>query len=223
MAIDYNDPVVAEEFAKVQVMDFDDVVDELLMSGVRAPPTMGDMDVKLMLVELRTMMKKGKSPANGASKYSGTPPASFSTLFEEKLWTKPFFAELYEATKSGGDPTKANVIAEYGNDPAGATKRYTSSYPALLVEIEESLNKKKEITSPKISFRGFPANMGEAGIKMTLQALGEIEEFSCSEVDDFPVLEGEVTFGDIETAKKAIEQYDGMDMGMGEKLAMISL
>jgi len=223
MAIDYNDPMVAEEFANVQTMDFDDVVEELLMSGVTAPPTMGDMDVKLMLVELRTMMKKGNNPKRGAEKYSGTPPDTFSTLFEEKLWTKPFFAEMYESVKADGDPTKANVIAEYGNDPEKAKIRYSSSYPDLLVKIEEALNKKKEITSPKITFRGFPSNMGEAGIRMTLQALGEIEEFSCTEVEDFPVLEGEVTFGDVDTAKKAIEQYDGMDMGMGEKLAFTSV
>ena len=29
MAIDYNDPVVAEEFAKVQPMSFEDVEEEL--------------------------------------------------------------------------------------------------------------------------------------------------------------------------------------------------
>jgi hypothetical protein len=34
MAIDYNDPVVAEEFAKVQPMDFDDVEAELRAKGI---------------------------------------------------------------------------------------------------------------------------------------------------------------------------------------------
>lgn len=48
-AIDYNDPVVAEEFAKVQPMDFEDVEDELQRSGIRVPATMNDMEAKLML------------------------------------------------------------------------------------------------------------------------------------------------------------------------------
>lgn len=40
MAIDYNDPVVAGEFAVVQPMSFDDVESELREKGIRVPPTM---------------------------------------------------------------------------------------------------------------------------------------------------------------------------------------
>ncbi|EJK55688.1 hypothetical protein THAOC_24550, partial [Thalassiosira oceanica] len=47
MAIDYNDPAVMEEFNAIQMMEYDDVVDELAQSGVTAPADMGDMDVKL--------------------------------------------------------------------------------------------------------------------------------------------------------------------------------
>ena len=43
MAIDYNDPVVMEEFNAIQSMEYDDVVEELSQSGVRAPADMGDM------------------------------------------------------------------------------------------------------------------------------------------------------------------------------------
>lgn len=39
MAIDYNDPVVAEEFANVQPMDFDDVEAELRAKGIPVPAT----------------------------------------------------------------------------------------------------------------------------------------------------------------------------------------
>jgi hypothetical protein len=48
-ALDYNDPIVGEEFAKVQPMDFEDVEEELQKSGIRVPSTMNDMDAKLML------------------------------------------------------------------------------------------------------------------------------------------------------------------------------
>ena len=40
MAMDYNDPIVAEEFAKVQPMDFDEVEKELQSKGIPVPPTM---------------------------------------------------------------------------------------------------------------------------------------------------------------------------------------
>ena len=40
MAIDYNDPVVAEEFANVQPMTFEDVETELRAKGIPVPPTM---------------------------------------------------------------------------------------------------------------------------------------------------------------------------------------
>ncbi len=34
---------------------------------------------------------------------------------------------------------------------------------------------------------------------------------------------GEVTFESVDVAKVAIEQYDGMDMGMGDTLKMVSI
>lgn len=39
MAIDYNDPVVAAEFANVQPMDFDDVEAELRAKGIPVSAT----------------------------------------------------------------------------------------------------------------------------------------------------------------------------------------
>ena len=50
MAIDYNDPVVMEQFNAIQSMEYDDVVEELSQSGVRAPADMGDMVSYLLCV-----------------------------------------------------------------------------------------------------------------------------------------------------------------------------
>ena len=218
MALDYNDPAVAAEFAQVQGLEYDDVVEELAKSGVRAPPTMGDMDLKLMLVELRMVTSGGSAKAA-----EQTAPTSFGSKFEEALWTKPFFSELYNGFKEKGDHNSMNVIAEYLNEGEDAKARYYKSYKRLIDSVDAALNAKPEVTSPTVKFSGFPSNMGEMGIKMTLESLGEVVDFACAESDDFPVLMGEVTFGDVETAKKAIEQYDGMDMGMGEKLQMLSI
>lgn len=221
MALDYNDPIVAQEFAAVQPLSYEEVEEELMMSGVKGSPDMNDMDLKLMLVELR-MRLAGKMP-DQETKEKKKKPASYSSKFEEAMWEKPFFAELYNGIKSQGDHNAMNVAAEYLNDPDVAVSRYGKTYKKLLSQIEEALNAKKEVTTPTVTFKGFPANMGEMGCKMTLEALGEIAEFECSESDDFPILEGTVTFEDIETAKKAIEQYDGMDMGMGTALELESV
>jgi hypothetical protein len=222
MAIDYNDPAVMEEFNTIQMMEYDDVVAELAESGVRAPADMGDMDVKLMLVELRTVMKGGGSDS-GSSSGPETPPATFGSRFEECLWTKPVFKELYDQLKKNGDHNSMNVAAEYCNEPEEAKSRYYQAYTQLIDNVEAALNAKPEVTSPKVQFSGFPANMGEMGLKMTLEALGEIEDMACSESDDGITLVGEVTFGSVEIAKAAIEQYDGMDMGMGDSLRMVSI
>ena len=218
MALDYNDPIVAEEFNAVQPLSFEEVEEELIMSGVRGSPDMNEMDLKLMLVELR-MMLAGKMPGqNGGSQKKK--PASYSNKFEEAIWEKPFFGELYDGLKAKGDHNAMNVAAEYLNDADGAKTRYGKDYKSLIRDIESALNAKKEVTSPTVTFKGFPANMGEMGCKMTLEALGAIAEFDCKESDDFPILEGTVTFEDIETAKAAIEQYNGMDMGMGSSLEL---
>jgi hypothetical protein len=223
MAIDYNDPGVMEEFNVIQQMEYDEVVAELAMSGVRAPADMGDMDVKLMLVELRTVMKGGGAGGLGDSQASDVMPSKFGSKFEECLWTKPAFKNMYDALKADGDHNRMNVAAEYCNEPDGARSRYLSSYGSFLDMIEAALNARAEITTPRVKFGGFPANMGEVGLKMTLEALGGIEDIFVEVSDDGITLMGEVTFESVEVAKVAIEQYDGMDMGMGDTLKMVSI
>lgn len=222
MAIDYNDPGVMEEFNAIQAMEYDDVVTELSLSGVRAPADMGDMDVKLMLVELRTVMKGGVA-SSGTTAPSDVPPAKFGSQFEEYLWTKPVFKRMYDTLKVQGDHNRMNVAAEYCNEPNDAKSRYYTSYGTFLDDVEAALNARAEITTPKVKFGGFPANMGEFGLKATLEAVGRVEDIYVAVSDDGITLVGEVTFESVEVAKAAIEQYDGMDMGMGDTLKMLSI
>eukprot|EP00527_Entomoneis_sp_CCMP2396_P004292 CAMPEP_0198141010 /NCGR_PEP_ID=MMETSP1443-20131203/4082_1 /TAXON_ID=186043 /ORGANISM="Entomoneis sp., Strain CCMP2396" /LENGTH=257 /DNA_ID=CAMNT_0043803607 /DNA_START=75 /DNA_END=848 /DNA_ORIENTATION=+ len=218
MAMDYNDPVVAAEFAKVQPMEYDDVVIELGEKGIPVPPTMNDMEIKLMLVEMRLRfsgdLKGQKKPVK---------PTKFSSLFEEAMWTKPAFEEFYNSLKLKDDLNALNVVAEYVMDKELALQRYGKDYKALLRKANAALTAPPPVKSPTLTFSGFPANMGEAGCKMTLEALGGISEFECFPDEDMPILRGKVTFEDIETAKKAVAQYDGMDMGMGTKLELVSV
>ena len=219
MAIDYNDPVVAEEFNKVQPLSWEEVEQELAESGVRAPPTMNDYEIKLMLVEMR-LRNSGQLTGDGQPKQR---PTTFSSKFEEAMWTKPAFEEFYTVLKKRDDHNAMNVICEYLNTPDVAKMRYGTSYGQLIADCEAALNAPPPVNSPTILFSGFPANMGEGALKMTLEALGPIVDMECTQDDDFPVLKGKVTFEDIESAKKAVEQYNGMDMGMGTLLEMASM
>jgi len=217
MAIDYNDPVVAEEFAMVQGMSWDEVEEELNEAGIPAPPSMTDMDLKLMLVEMRLRLA-GKLEGDKPKQR----PATFKSAFEEAIWTKPVFAEFYKKYEDLSDHNSMNVVKEFMNEPDVAKMRYAQSYSALLEELDYALNAPPPVNSPTLVFSGFPSNMGEAAVKMTLEALGAISELECEEDSDFPVLRGRVTFEDIEAAKAAVAQYNGMDMGMGTLLEMTS-
>jgi hypothetical protein len=220
MAIDYNDPVVAAEFAKVQPLTWEEVEEELQESGIRPGATMNDMEVKLMLVEMRLRLSGNLSGAGAEPKKR---PTKFSSKLEEAMWTKPVFEEFYNALKKKDDHNSMNVVGEFVNDPEMAKERYAKSYAALLRSADKALNAPPPVNTPTLSFSGFPANMGEAGCKMTLESIGVITEFECMEDEDFPVLKGTVTFEDLESAKKAVAQYNGMDMGMGTTLALASV
>ena len=52
-ALDYKDPEVAKEFSAISALDTEAVEDELAVSGIRVPPTVNDMDMRMMLVEVR--------------------------------------------------------------------------------------------------------------------------------------------------------------------------
>merc|ERR1712070_1338458 len=132
----------------------------------------------------------------------------------------PKFEALYKDMGAKSDTNSVNVITEFLNDREGAKTRYAKEYASLIEQIEKAMV--KEVTT-KLSFAGFPANMGEAGVKMTLEALGSVLEISCEESDDMLSMGGTVEFEEIASAQKAIDQYDGMDMGLGTKLSMRSL
>mmetsp|Transcript_36602 Transcript_36602/g.56804 ORF Transcript_36602/g.56804 Transcript_36602/m.56804 type:complete len:255 (-) Transcript_36602:45-809(-) len=218
MAIDYNDPVVAEEFAKVQPLTYEEVEQELQECGVRPGATMNDMEVKLMLVEMRLRLSgrlNGEEPKKK--------PTKFSSTFEELMWTKPAFEEFYNTLKAKDDHNSMNVVSEFVNNPEMARQRYAKTYRGLLRQCEAAMTAPPPVKSATLQFSGFPANMGEAGCKMTLESIGAVAEFECSEDEDFPVLKGTVTFEDIESAKKAVAQYHGMDMGMGTSLELNAL
>jgi hypothetical protein len=179
---------------------------------------MNEMEVKLMLVEMR-MRLSGKMSGEEPKKK----PTKFSSKLEEALWTKPVFADLYNGFKEKDDHNSINVIAEYLNDPKMARSRYEKTYKGLLRKIDKAMTAPPPVNSPTLQFSGFPANMGESGCRMTLESLGAIADFECAEDSDFPVLTGKVTFEDIESAKKAVAQYHGMDMGMGTSLQLVSV
>jgi hypothetical protein len=159
MAINYNDPIVAEEFARVQPLPFEEVEVELKAKGIPVPPTMNEMDVRLMLVEMRLRL-------SGRLSTEAKRPTKFSSKFEEALWTKPAFKEYYGTLKASGDHNAQNVVAEYVNDPDVALVRYGKDYKAVIRKAQDALNAPPPVKSPTITFKGFPANMGNDALKM---------------------------------------------------------
>jgi len=218
-AIDYKDPVVAAEFAQIQTLDPDEVEEELNGYGIPMPETMNDFDVRLMLTEMRLRMT-GRLPGNSKKEEKKT---KFSSDFERYLYEKPAFKKLYSEKSNAMDVNAVNVIIEYVTDKKKAIGFYAKTYGPLIAEIEAALNSKivVEVTSPKLQFSGFPINVGEAGLKMTLESVGPIVSFAAEESDDYMTLAGTVEFEDVATAKAVVEKYNGMDMGMGSALEIL--
>ena len=164
-ALDYKDPVVAEEFQACQALDTEAVEDELAASGIPVPPTMNDMEMRMMLVEMR-LRKSGKvGPQKAKPKAK---PGADASAFEVALYEKPAFSELYEEWKAARNTNAANLAIEHVNNARRAKERYggTALYDETIAKIEAALNARvvKEVKGGALSYAGFPANMGEAGV-----------------------------------------------------------
>jgi len=153
MAIDYNDPVVAEEFNNVQPLSFEEVEAELREKGIPVSPTMNEMEVKLMLVEMRLRFS-GK--LGGKEKKR---PAKFTSKLEEAIWTKPAFEEFYTALKAKGDNNALNVVTEYIQNKDVALQRYGKDYKALIKKAEAALTAPPPVKSPTLLFSGCKFNV----------------------------------------------------------------
>ena len=143
------------------------------------------------------------------------------------MWEKPACKELYESWQASKTVNAMNLAAEYLNNPKRAKDRYagTDNYKETIAAIDEAMNAKivREVTSPKLIFSGFPSNMGEGGVKMTFSTFGEVVEFSVEESDDGMTLSGRVEYDSLDSAKQAVDKYDGMDMGLGTTLELQSV
>jgi len=226
MAIDYKDPLVAKEFASIQGLDLDDVTDELAAAGLVAPATMNDMDIRIMLVEVR-MRKAGTMGGSSAPKKKPVRPAKFGSEFERVLFDKPAVKALYETLQAAKDINSMNLVSEHINNAKRAKDRYagTPNYASTIKMVEEAMTARivQEVSTPTVLYSGFPSNMGENGVKMTLAVFGEVVDFTAEESDDGMSMGGRVTYEDVAAAKAAIDKYDGVDMGLGTTLELQAL
>lgn len=223
-ALDYKDPLVAKEFSSIQALDTEDVEDELALSGIVPPKTMNDMDMRMMLVEMR-LRKAGKLGEKKAAAPKKAPAGA--SEFEKALYEKPAFKELFEGWQQAQNTNAINLATEYLINPRRAKERYsgTTRYDETVEAIDAALKAKVEqvVTSGKLAWSGFPANMGEAGVKMTLEALGTIVSFEWEASDDGMSSSGTAEFEEASMAKAAIDKYDGVDMGLGTELSFEAL
>merc|ERR1711871_892337 len=176
-----------------------------------------------MLVEVR-LRKAGKV---GTKKAAPKKAPEGASDFEKALYEKPAFKELYETWQQSRNTNAMNLATEYLTNPRRAKERYggTAKCDETVAAIEEALNAKIEqvVTSGKIAFTGFPANMGEGSVRMTLEAFGALVSFEYEANDDGMTSSGQAEFEEASIAKACIDKYGGMDMGLGTKLAFEAL
>ena len=159
MAIDYKDPLVAKEFTSIQGLDLDDVTDELAAAGLVAPATMNDMDIRIMLVEVR-MRKAGTMGGSGsaAPKKKAVRPAKFGSEFERVLFDKPAVKALYEELQAAKDINSMNLVSEHINNAKRAKDRYGNvpSYGSTIKRVEEAMTARivQEVTTPTVLYSG---------------------------------------------------------------------
>merc|ERR1712127_397898 len=112
-------------FTSIQGLDLDDVTDELAAAGLVAPATMNDMDIRIMLVEVR-MRKAGTMGGSGsaAPKKKAARPAKFGSEFERVLFDKPAVKALYEELQAAKDINSMNLVSEHINNAKRAKDRY---------------------------------------------------------------------------------------------------
>ena len=212
--LDYDDPVVAEEFKVVQRYDDGRLDFELEKLGIVAPPGMSEVDKQLMLMECRLRL-------NGHldDKPKSTGPKTYASPYEEALDTKPKFAALIGKFKADGLINSVNTIIEYVNDPVLGKTRYAEGYGDLIEQVDAALAA-PAVESAKLKFFGFPSNMGEGVVRQTLEGFGELKSLSVEMPDDPAEMScgGTCEFGSVESAKKAVAQWNGADMGLGTVL-----
>merc|ERR1719148_457823 len=172
-----------------------------------------------MLVEVR-MRKAGTMGGSGSAAPKKKPvrPAKLGSEFERVLFDKPAVKALYETLQAAKDINSMNLVSEHINNAKRAKDRYagTPNYASTIKMVQE-------VSTPTVLYSGFPSNMGENGVKMTLAVFGEVVDFTAEESDDGMSMGGRVTYEDVASAKAAIDKYDGVDMGLGTTLELQAL
>ena len=104
---------------------------------------------------------------------------------------------LYEKLQAAKDVNAMNLVSEHLNNPKRAKDRYagTPNYAATIAQVEEAMAARivQEVTTPTVIYSGFPSNMGENGVKMTLAVFGEVADFTAEESDDGMTMGGRVS------------------------------
>jgi hypothetical protein len=177
MALDYNNPIVAEEYAAVQVMEFEEVEAALLDFGIPVPASVSDMDARLMLVETRL---RSSGRLNGSS--SKPKPTSYSSEYERLMHECPAFEELIKGMRDRGDQNAANVAIEYVNNPTIAMKRYGESYADLIRQVKKAMTIPARVKSKVLKFSGFPSNVSDIHLTQIFKSHPIAKVFSLSSI-----------------------------------------
>lgn len=208
--VDPSSPEMLAEFENLKDYPMSAIMNELEELGIPTSPDMGEMEIRVRLMEARVIMAKPSSAA---------PPAGCSA-YETLIFEKPGIKTYVDGLYNKGGINEANAFMEYVNDAAQATIRYgkVEAYREVFAKAEEMMSA-PAFTSSKLSFGGFPM-MGEDALRGQMETCGAVKAFSVSEEDPVTGMKGSVEFEDEESAKTAVEKWDGADMGNEVSLSL---
>lgn len=136
-----------------------------------------------------------------------------ASAYEVLIYEKPAIKTYVDGLYNKGDINGANAFMEYVNDKSAATQRYgkEKTYQEVF-KIADEMMAAPAFTSAKLLFGGFPM-MGEDALRGQMESVGAVKSFVVTEEDPVDGMKGTVEFEEEDSAKTAVEKWDGADMG----------
>eukprot|EP00466_Bigelowiella_natans_P000256 jgi/Bigna1/84862/estExt_fgenesh1_pg.C_10229 len=183
---------------------------------IPVPPGLDGEDLKWMWVQCKIMTKPQKPTFN--------PDA---VGWEKWRYERPKLLDLAKFYTDNYRTERLNILREYCENPSDARERYGKSeeYVEMMDMIQKIMDTPPKLSN-KVKFAGFPSMLDEETVKGTFADFGTVvslEYIPAPEDDEAVGVSGVVEFENPEIGQKAIEQWNGVDMGMGVQLTLTAI
>mmetsp|Transcript_30338 Transcript_30338/g.42291 ORF Transcript_30338/g.42291 Transcript_30338/m.42291 type:complete len:324 (+) Transcript_30338:48-1019(+) len=183
---------------------------------IPVPDGLDGEDLKWMWVQCKIMTKPPKPAFN--------PDA---VGWEKWRYERPKLLELAKFYIDNYRTERLNLLREYCENPSDARERYGKSeeYVEMMDMIQRIMDTPPKLSN-KVKFAGFPSMLDEETVKGTFEDFGKVvslEYIPAPDDDEAIGVSGVVEFENPEIGQKAIEQWNGVDMGMGVQLTLTAI